>query len=396
MNTRLSNVRWHRSLLVGLMIPTIFATGCWKRGKGGTGIYANPYSFTTLAGRTGMRTVSVGGSIAYADGFGSAAQFGQMSGVAADKAGNIYVADLGPGAIRKITPAGEVTTIARTGGKSLRGVAVDQAGNVYAAHWDGLIEKITPDGLVSSLAGTTTATGAPKFSRAMGVAVDQAGNVYVAENETIQIITPEGAVSTLAGKEGTAGYVDGPGSVARFSVPVGVAVDAGGNVYVAEEANHTVRKITPAGMVTTIAGRAGVDGYVDGPADRALFHDLLGVAVDGERNVYVVDFSQNTVRRISPDGMVTTLAGNMEKHGNNDGVGQAAEFTNPWGVAADSAGNLYMAESQKIRKGTPFARLGEKRAEKIQQTVVGALLLLMAAVIFVVVRHDRRKATLVR
>jgi sugar lactone lactonase YvrE len=238
------------------------------------------------------------------------------------------------------------------------GVAVDAAGNVYVADLDNhRIRKIAAAGGVTTLAGSGAAgdsegVGATaQFNLPAGVAVDAAGNVYVTElgNNRIRKITPAGAVTTLAGS-GSFGSADGVGAAAQFGSPSGVAVDAVGNVYVADTSNHRIRKITPAGAVTTLAG--STDGFADGVGAAAQFSAPYGVAVDAAGNVYVGDLFNQRIRKITPAGAVATLAGSTI--GFADGVGTAAQFNGPAGVAVDAVGNVYVADlfNQRIRKIT--------------------------------------------
>jgi len=327
--------------------------------------YATPYTFTTLAGTPG----------ASGSDDSAAATFYNPTGAAADALGNVYVADYSNNTIRKITPAGEVTTFAGSPGVSgsvdgtgsaarfsaPRGPAVDAAGNVYVA--DGgnhTIRKITPAGKVSTLAGSAGVSGsangdgsAARFLFPRGVAVDVSGNVFVADsNQTIRAITPSGTVTTLAGSAGVSGSADGMGSAARFNDPAGVAVDSAGNVYVAEGQNATIRKITPAGGVSTLAGSAGLYGTADGTGAAARFYIPQGVAVDSTGNVYVADKWNATIRKITSAGVVTTLAGSPTSIGDNDGVGSAAQFNNPSGVAVDAVGTVYATDYYTVRKIT--------------------------------------------
>ena len=163
---------------------------------------------------------------------------------------------------------------------------------------------------------------AARFSLPSGIAVDSAGNVYVAdyENSTIRKITPGGVVSTLAGLAGFAGSADGTGSAAQFSHPSGVAVVSAGNVYVADTGNHTIRKVTPAGVVTTLAGLAGGVGSEDGTGIGARFNLPHGVAADSTSNVYVADTENHIIRKVTPAGVVTTLAGVAGSAGSADGT----------------------------------------------------------------------------
>ncbi len=331
---------------------------------------------STLAGTAG--------TVGSADATGATASFNFPRGVATDSAGNVYVADTGNHTIRKITPGGVVTTLAGAAGLTGSadatgaaasfsipfGVATDSAGNVYVADTgNNTIRKITPAGDVSTLAGTagtvgsTDATGAAaSFNVSFGVAADSTGNVYVADedNNTIRKITPAGEVSTLAGTAGASGSIDATGAAARFNFPRGVATDNAGNIYVADAGNHTIRKITPAGDVSTLAGTAGVTGSADGTGAAARFNFPFGVAIDSVGNVYVADTNNHTIRKITPAGDVTTLAGSAGIRGSTDAAGTAARFSFPLGVATDSAGNVYVADvgNDTIRKITPAGVVG--------------------------------------
>jgi hypothetical protein len=251
----------------------------------------------------------------------------------------VYVADTANDVIRKITPAGVVTTFAGMAGMTgsadgpsaaarfngPTGVAIDNTGNVYVADMgNGTIRKITPSGLVTTLAGMAGATGssdgmgaAARFDGPKSVATDSAGNVYVADqfNSTIRKITPSGAVTTLAGTAGVLGSSDGTGAAASFRLPIGVVVDGTGNVYLGDNGNGTIRKITPAGVVTTLAGMAGVTGSADGTGAAALFSGPQGVATDSAGNVYVADTGNSTIRKITPAGVVTTIVGRSGQGG---------------------------------------------------------------------------------
>ncbi|MNK93340.1 Serine/threonine-protein kinase PknD [compost metagenome] len=184
--------------------------------------------------------------------------------------------------------------------------------------------------------------------------MDGDGNVYVADtkNNSIRKITSAGIVSTLAGS-GTAGYADGPGLAALFDYPTGLALDGNRNLYVTDTFNHRIRKITPAGVVTTLAG-SGVAGRADGPGSAASFHGHLGLAFDGSGNLYVVDRDNHSIRKITSAGVVSTLAGS-ETPGSTNGTGSAASFHFPFDITADGDGNAYIADPRNnmIRKMTP-------------------------------------------
>src|SRR5262249_22201767 len=151
---------------------------------------------------------------------------------------------------------------------------------------------------------------------------------------------------------GQAGSADGTGSAARFEVPIGLVTDPAGNVYVAEFFDNTIRKITPDGVVTTLAGTAGMQGSTDGVGAAAVFNRPTSLTIDAAGNLYVTDSGNDTIRKVTPDGVVTTLAGSPRLPGDDNGVGSAARFDTPFGIVADTAGNLYVStyNSCTIRK----------------------------------------------
>ncbi|MGP8199247.1 MAG: hypothetical protein ACLQU4_07080 [Limisphaerales bacterium] len=307
----------------------------------------NPLVVSTVAGLANFGS---------ADGIGSAAKFLLPTSVAVDGAGNVYVADADNDTIRKVTSAGVVTTLAGTaqtpgtndspGSAALfyhpLGVAVDNAGNVYVADsYNHTIREITSSGVVSTIAGQPgipgssggSARGGAQFRYPYGVAVDGWSNIFVADtgNSLIREIT-NGNVMTIGGSASPA-----------FSYPYGVATDSAGNVYVADTFNFLIRRITPLGVVSTMGGSASPG-----------FSYPTGVAVDSATNVYVADYDNQIIRVITPGGVVSTLAGELGLYGDGDGVYPQAAFHFPWGVAVDSATNVYVGDSGNgnIRKIT--------------------------------------------
>jgi hypothetical protein len=326
--------------------------------SGGT-LYVADRNNNTIrkATSTGTVTTWVGksGLFGHVDGPGAAATFNLPTGVALDGVGNIYVVGPNDPSIRKITSSGVVSTLAAIAGYSY-GVAVDGAGVVYLADVStNTIRKITPNGVVTTLAGTGGVQGhadgtgvAASFNMPTCVAVDGAGNVYVADsnNHTIRKITPAGVVTTLAGAAGVPGSVDGTGGAARFNFPNGIAADNAGNVYVADMNNNAIRRITPVGVVTTFVG--------SGPGEFN-FSQPEGVAVDGAGNVYVADTGRNRICRVTSAGVVTILTNAVGNVGYSDGPGSGANFSGPVGMVVDAGGDLYIADAGNatIRKGTP-------------------------------------------
>jgi sugar lactone lactonase YvrE len=292
--------------------------------------------------------------------------------VAADSAGNLYVADTENSSVRKVSADGYASTLAGLAGSygsgdgsgasarfyGPQGIAADSAGQLYVADTaNGTIRRVTPAGAVSTFAGAPgnfnsfdgTGTNA-QFFHPEAVAADPGGNLYVADtwNHTIRKITPAGLVSTLAGLAGNFGSADGTNSKARFYRPAGIAVDGATNLFVADMFNHTLRKITSAGKVTTIAGMAGVWGSADGTNNAARFYLPQGISVAANGDLLVADSGNQTLRRVSPDGtnwVVSTVAGLSGLAGSTNGTGDGARFYFPAGIALNSEGYLYVADA---------------------------------------------------
>jgi sugar lactone lactonase YvrE len=292
------------------------------------------WAVTTIAGMIGQNS--------FADGTNSNARFRDPQGVAVDAAGNIYVADTYNHAIRRVAYDGNnwvVTTIAG------------------------------PKPPYASFGMTDGLNNAARFHNPYGICVDAATNLYVADswNHTIRKISTVGAdwvVSTLAGLPGVPGSDNGTNMVARFNTPVSVALDPAGNVYVADFKNNIIRKVTPiAGewAVTTPAGTAGSSGAVDAMGTAARFYLPQSVTLDAAQNVFVADSGNNLIRKISPAGLVATLAGSSGVPGSVDGTGNTALFNQPYGIAVDSTGTLYVSDflGYAIRQGrvAPLLRI---------------------------------------
>lgn len=252
----------------------------------------------------GAATVFAGGTMGFTNGTGTAAQFNQPYAITIDAAGNLYVGDRINNAIRKITPAGVVSTLAGNGtagsadgtGSVARfnepiGITVDASGNVYVADYiNSLLRKVTPAGVVTTLAPITNI---------FGVSVDAAGNIYCAQygQHIVSKYSAAGAYSVIAGTT-TSGTADGTGTAARFNFPAGITVDGSGNLYVTETINHRIRKITPAGVVTTIAGSTA--GYADGIGTAGLFNTPIAISGDFANSLaYVADFANNKIRTVN-------------------------------------------------------------------------------------------------
>lgn len=319
--------------------------------------------------------------VASVDGRGASASVPAGEGMVFDGAGNLYVTGGAPKTVRKITPAGDVTTLAGlygTGGSVdgtgsaarfvyPQGLAFDNTGNLYVG--DSLaMRKVTLAGVVTTLAGMPFTQGfadgtdnAVQFGGIKSIVADSTGNAYIADsnNNVIRKMTPAGAVTTFAGGGSVggnaAGFVDGPGTAARFSAPVGLVIDAAGNLYVSDYLNWSIRKITPAGVVSTLAGGGPTNpGFADGTGNAARFGGSTDLAIAPAGGIYVLDQSFSAVRLVSASGVVTTLG--------NSGVIptgpiSATTFTMPIGqtpgLAANSSGTLFLSAGCAVQKVGP-------------------------------------------
>ncbi len=340
--------------------------------SGGGSTFTTPLTVTTLAGQA-----LAAGNV---DGAGSSARFFYPTGIVAAQ-GNLHVADTNNSTLRRIAvSSGAVTTPAGSPGfagsadgagsaasfNNPSGVAVDSAGNVYVADTlNHTLRKVTASGVVTTLAGLPGTSGSAdgsgsnaRFHGPQGLALDAAGNLLVADtnNHTIRKFAPStGAVTTLGGLAGKAGATDGAGTSARFNSPTGVALDDSGSIYVADAENHTIRKITSAGVVSTLAGTVGQPGCADGTGTAAKFSSPSAIAFDhSSGNLCVADTGNFTIRMIVPaTGVTSTLAGTAGTSGSTDGTGSAALFFQPTGIATDGTGAIYVADTDNhtIRVG---------------------------------------------
>ncbi|MBD1392580.1 NHL repeat-containing protein [Mucilaginibacter glaciei] len=353
------------STLTGLALNTTYYMRAYATNSAGTG-YGSVIKFTTGADLSNVyRNVSTlaGTTTAgFANGTGTSASLNSPMGMVTDAAGNIYVCDSFNSAIRKITPAGVVTTIAGTGSLgyvdgpgttaqfySPSGLALDAAGNLYVAdRGNNMIRKITTAGVVSTFAGSGNAgyadgTGlAATFNTPSGLAFDAAGNLFVADfgNNLIRKITAAGVVTTVVGTR-AAGYAFGTGTAAILNKPNSIAFDANGNMYVTEQYNNAIRKITPDYVVTTYAG---------GPSS-TIIGSPSAVAINAAGNMFITDFA-GRVLQISAGKILTVLAGTSGSIGSTDGPGANANFSSPSGIALDATGNIYVGDfaNNLIRK----------------------------------------------
>jgi hypothetical protein len=339
------------STTITATVPTGAGTGSVKVEKNSVQVTGPVFTYHGV----GYVSTFAGGTGGFADGTGTAARFNLNSGITKDATGNLYVADRDNHRIRKITPAGVVTTFAGGTMGFLNGtgtaaqfnqpysITIDAAGNLYVGdRMNHAIRKITPAGVVTTLAGNgspgaVNGTGAAaSFNEPLGVAADASGNIFVADyiNGLIRKVTAAGVVTTF----------QNPGHV------FGLVVDAAGTVYFTEYNHYQVSKYTAAGVYSVIAGTP-VPGNADGTGSAAGFNFPSGITIDGSGNLYVTDAFNHRIRKITPAGVVTTLAGGNA--GTADGTGTAAGFDTPLALCGDFAGNaLYISDfgNSRVRK----------------------------------------------
>ena len=315
-----------------------------------------------------VTTIAGTGEIGYLDATAAFAKFNQPSDVAVHTDGTIYIADRDNRRIRKLDPNGLVYTVAGSGNyggtngsvttasfKEPSMISLDAAGNLYVLD-RGIhqVRKIS-GGTVSVFAGTGTLSfhdgraDSAHFSQPSGIAIDGNGIIYLGDTYNYRVRKiANGYVSTVAGT-GTPGYLDGNGAQAQFFRPRGTAIDKQGNLYICDDENYRIRKITPGGIVSTLAGN-GTAGKADGSGGNAQFFATTDIVIDSKGNLYVSD--SHTIRKITAAGEVTTIAGG--EIGFADGQGNQAQFSYLGGLGIDGAGNIYVADlgNDRIRKIT--------------------------------------------
>lgn len=333
-------------------------------------LWSNGSNLSTMRLITGSVTTLAGSDIGFKDDTSVLdSQFNNPSNMVVNNNGDIFVVDSGNNRIRKISATDGVTTVAGgttgdTDGFGVdaqfdtpQGIVIDSNGDLYVADtFNHKIKKvITSTGEVITIAGSTAgfADGlgtSAQFDNPINLTIDSSGNLYVVDslNYKIRKITPSGDVSTFTGT--TMGFADGAKSIAKFNSINGICMDSEGNLYVTDSGNFAIRKIDSKGKVGTIAG--GIKGYTDGSVNDAEFNSLAGISIDYFGNLYVAEFENNSIRKISTDGIVSTIVGGTK--GKDDGFGPNAQFDGPVNMVFDSLGSLYVADynNGRIRKIT--------------------------------------------
>ncbi len=354
--------------IINAFVPAGAGTGVVKVEANGISVLGP--QFTYVISEITVSTVAGSGTQGDLDGSAASAELYRPAGIAQDSKGEFYFVDTFNHKIKKITKEGQVITIAGStagdvdgnGSNAMfnlpAGLVFDSDDNMFVTDYSNhKIRKVTPNGDVTTLAGVGTAgdlDGAgsvAKFNHPQGIGMDRNGNLYVADQSNHKIrkvIAASGAVSTFAGT-GVAGNSDGNGTVAQFNFPQGIGIDSDGNIFVADQANNKIKKISPTGDVTYFAGRS--EGDADGLGSAAMFNRPSSVTVAPDGNIYVTDYKNNKIKKITPSGEVTTLAGNGAS-GSTDGLGATAQFFHPAGIMVTANNEIYVADrnNHKIRK----------------------------------------------
>jgi uncharacterized protein (TIGR03437 family) len=332
------------------------------------------------AGSSIITTVAGTGSTGFSGDGGPAtsARLYWPYGVTVDGSGNIYIADWSNNRVRKVSPSGIISTVAGTGTagyagdggpatsanlNSPYGTAVDGSGNLFIADENNnRIRKVSPSGIITTVAGTGSSSfsgdGGPATSAQLNsphnVTLDGSGNLYFSDssNNRIRKVSSTGIISTVAGNGGSSSSGDGgPATSAQLNWPHGVALDGSGNLYIGDYDNNRIRKVSSSGIITTVAG-TGTGGFSGdgGPATSAQLYNPNGVVLDGSGNLYFSDFSNNRIRKVSPSGIITTVAGTGSSGFSGDGgPATSAQLSEPSGLAMDGSGNLFIADENNCR-----------------------------------------------
>ena len=329
-------------------------------------------TISTIAGTGTIRGFS--GDCGRAD----TAKMGKIYGLAYDPVGNLFIADVDSHRVRKVTPAGMISTFAGngaayywgTGGPTMAtatgigtvtGIATDAVGNVYLGIPEGVL-KVTPGGIIIKVAGDPLGSlgfsgdGGPAtmavFHNTAGIAVDALGNILVCDmiNNRVRKVDLFGTVRTIAGNGVNAYSGDGGPATLASLRPFNITIDGAGNLLIADGIHNTIRKVSTAGIITTVAG-TGVVGYSGdgGPATAARFSSPNGLAVDQSGNLYINDETNGYVRRVSPSGIISSIAGNGTYSFSGDGgPATACSFRNPWGLAVNCLGDVAVADQDNF------------------------------------------------
>ncbi len=325
---------------------------------------------TIVHAQDAVTTLNPGdGSPGYLNGPLAGAKFNDPAGLVYDAQGNLFVADSRNHVIRRVAVNGTVSLLAGTVGEAgfangngvgvkfdtPFGVALAGDGSLLVADTGNhMLRRVTMTGAVTTYAGLAGTPGntngtlaEARFRSPLGLKLDAAGNIWLADsgNHTIRRITPAGMVETVAGMPDAWGAVDGQAASAKFNGPVDVAVAADGRVFIADGFNHVIRCLGTNGVVTTVAGLAGAADWADGHGAQARFWNPAGLAFDHTGNLYVADSRNHVIRKVAMDGVVTTVSGAGRNAGRTDGMNQTGRYFNPYGLAFDAAGNLVVSDS---------------------------------------------------